>query len=171
MLKKVATILLLLCSTSASLAAPFVPAVNSDMGCTASGQVIGYWGAGIACGWDGTTPASWTPTDNSGASLTFTGVHAEWTQIGNMIFASVTLTYPTTISGSAASIAGLPVVVPNQAYAATPSTIYGGSGSVFLMLPTINTSTATILSGTGTAATNVTLSGKTITVLITYPAS
>jgi hypothetical protein len=36
---------------------------------------------------DVTGPTSWTPADNSGATLTFTGVSANYTKIGNMVFA------------------------------------------------------------------------------------
>src|SRR5229473_7313992 len=35
----------------------------------------------------------WTPADNSGATLAFTSVSANYTKLGNMVFAYVTLTY------------------------------------------------------------------------------
>ena len=51
---------------------------------------------------------TWTPIDISGASLTFTGVTANYTRIGRMVIASCTLTYPSTVNGANALIGGLP---------------------------------------------------------------
>jgi hypothetical protein len=53
---------------------------------------------------DTTAPTSWTPTDQSGAALTFTSVSANTTKIGNIVYAYGTLTYPVTASGACAKI-------------------------------------------------------------------
>ncbi|HEX4860858.1 MAG TPA: hypothetical protein VFV07_06445 [Rhizomicrobium sp.] len=118
-------------------------------------------------------PASWTPTDNSGASLSFTSVSANYTQIGNMVYAYFSLTYPSTASGSSASIAGLPVAVPNQPYAQTPAAIWASGGSnAALLVPTQNTSTAAWINhATGAALTNANLSTLTLRGLLIYPAA
>lgn len=50
----------------------------------------------------------WTPYDNSGANLTFTASDCKYTRIGNMVFLSGKITYPTTANGSSASVGGLP---------------------------------------------------------------
>lgn len=53
---------------------------------------------------------TWTPIDASGASLSFTSASGVYTQIGNMVIASCTFTYPSTANGSPAIVGGLPVV-------------------------------------------------------------
>lgn len=60
---------------------------------------------------------TWTPLDNSGAGLVFTGVNAGYTKIGNMVFAYARLTYPSTVSGATAALTGLPFAAANQTYA------------------------------------------------------
>lgn len=118
-------------------------------------------------------PTSWTPTDNSGAALSFTGVSATYTRLGNIVFADFSLTYPVTADGSNASIAGLPVAVPNQTYAGGPAacSVSGGATAVILV-PTINTSTAAFLNHASNAAVvNSALSGLTVRGMLIYPAS
>lgn len=51
---------------------------------------------------------TWTPIDSSGASLAFTGVAASYTKIGRLVVVRWELRYPTTASGLAAVIGGLP---------------------------------------------------------------
>lgn len=117
-----------------------------------------------------TSAGSYTPTDQSGAGLTFTSVSASYTQIGNMVFVYGVLTYPTTADTSAAKIS-LPITVPNQNYAQTISTtIEGGTGGTLLQT-VINTTTAAWVVAAGTAQTNVTLTGRTLHFFISYPAS
>lgn len=47
---------------------------------------------------------TWTPTDASGASLSFTSTSGSYTRIGRQIRSSFRLTYPSTASGSQAAI-------------------------------------------------------------------
>jgi hypothetical protein len=51
---------------------------------------------------------TWTPIDSSGNSLTFAGVSAYYTKIGDMVFATFTLTYPASASSFTNVIGGLP---------------------------------------------------------------
>jgi len=51
---------------------------------------------------------TWTPIDSSGNSLTFTGVSAYYTKIGDMVFATFQLTYPASASSFTNVIGGLP---------------------------------------------------------------
>jgi hypothetical protein len=62
---------------------------------------------------------TWTPTDNSGASLSFTGVSATYVKVGQMVIAWCQINYPSTASTNGASITGLPFTVAGQ-------DIYGG---------------------------------------------
>jgi hypothetical protein len=51
---------------------------------------------------------TWTPTDGSGAGLSFTGVAASYVKIGQLVTWTLELSYPATASGSSAIITGLP---------------------------------------------------------------
>ncbi len=114
-------------------------------------------------------PTTWTPTDQSGASLSFTSVSAQYVQIGNLVFAYGTLTYPSTADGTAAKIS-LPVAVPNQAYATVTSTAGIVTISGDFLKTVINSSTATFQTAAG-ATLNSTLSLKVVTFMLIYPAS
>ena len=115
-------------------------------------------------------PTAWTPVDASGASLVFTSVSAEYTVVGNIAIASTRLTYPTTADTSAASIGGLPYGVPNVGYASAPELGYVVGAAAVLILPLINTSHLGIFAlATGSAVTNVILSGKTLSFQVAWP--
>lgn len=122
------------------------------------------------------TPAgTWTPTDQSGAALTFTSVSTSYTQIGNMVFAYGRLTYPATVDGSTAKIS-LPVAVPNHLYAqGILAQGYNGSTStIVLVIPIANQSyfeIANATAGSGALFTNANLSGDQLIFFIAYPAS
>jgi len=120
-----------------------------------------------------TAAAAWVPTDLSGAGLTFTSVSGRYTRIGNMVFASAQLTFPVTADGSAIAIS-LPVAVPNLNYAQTPSilNINTGSATIYMAVPTKNTSGFSIINHTtGAAVINSGFATQTITVSIIYPAT
>jgi hypothetical protein len=51
---------------------------------------------------------TWTPTDGSGAGLTFTNVYANYTKIGRFAFFEFQVTYPSTVSGADTRINGFP---------------------------------------------------------------
>lgn len=51
---------------------------------------------------------TWTPVDNSGAGLTLSVTSASYTKIGNVVFISAFVTYPSTSNTNAANIGGLP---------------------------------------------------------------
>ena len=122
---------------------------------------------------DVTSAGSWTPADNSGASLTFAGVSANYTKIGNMVFAYVQLNYPSTTSGASASISGLPVAVPNHPYAQQCNVSYSNSTSVTGMraVAVPNTSTISLYSGAGVPVTNANMTTFQINLMCIYPAS
>lgn len=116
-------------------------------------------------------PTAWTPTDNSGASLTFSGVSATYTRIGNIVFADFSVTYPVTADGSIASFAGLPIPVPNQTYANVPCPIWANGGTLAIaMRPVASTTTTTFArQDTAAAITNANLSGLTVRGILIYP--
>ena len=119
------------------------------------------------------TPASgsWTPADNSGASLSFTNVSAGYFQIGNLVFLYGTWKYPSNSNGSGASISGLPMTVPNQTYANLPSPLLGGGAYATFAEVISNTTTMILYSTSGGQVTNASLSGVVIRLALWYPAS
>lgn len=54
------------------------------------------------------TKPSWLPTDASGAALALTINDARAVQVGRLVFASFSITWPATANGSVAKIGGLP---------------------------------------------------------------
>ena len=67
-----------------------------------------------------TGPSSWTPADNSSASLTFTSVSGTYEQCGFLVIAFYGFTYPSTSSSAATSIKGLPVASSGFNYFYSP---------------------------------------------------
>jgi len=51
---------------------------------------------------------SWTPTDASGASLSFSTAIGSYVRVGGVVIASCEVVYPATADGSSAAIGGLP---------------------------------------------------------------
>lgn len=114
---------------------------------------------------------SWTPTDNSGATLSLTSVSAAWTRIGNIIFAYGTFTYPATADGLTANISGLPFTVPNVAYAAQCSLTTKSISTLVQIVPTINATTFTFRNAAGGGLINSDLSLGEVGVMCIYPAT
>jgi len=107
---------------------------------------------------------TWTPTDTSGASLTFTNNGSTYTKIGRAVILNFEIVWPSTSNTNAVSVS-LPFnsVSGNRAglsafsNTAGESNIYiQGSGSFLLY------------NDTGTQLTNANLSGKYLIVSITY---
>ena len=66
-------------------------------------------GTGSANYLDDYEEGTWTPTDDSGASLTFTIVETgKYVKIGNIVFVNMYITFPATASTAAIAIGGLP---------------------------------------------------------------
>lgn len=121
-----------------------------------------------------TPGGGWTPSDQSGAGLTFTSVSTEYDQIGNRVFVSAEFTYPTTADGSTNKIGGLPVPVPNKGYTDLSITACGISGYGLPSTMLLNKGASTFqlqINNAGSFATNAQLSGSTIRVNFNYPAT
>lgn len=72
-----------------------------------TGAVSEYWGTAT---W-GVAQGTWTPTDGSGAGLSFSLAAGTYTKIGRQVFWQAHVVYPATASGSGAVLAGLPYSV------------------------------------------------------------
>ena len=57
---------------------------------------------------------TWTPVDESGASLTFSNVFGYYTKVGDTVMAFGRVTFPTTASALTITIGGLPFVVASN---------------------------------------------------------
>jgi len=111
---------------------------------------------------------AWTPTDASGAALTFTSVTAYYYKIGKLVFAAARLTYPVTADGSAALIGGLPFASfstggPVIFFAADVGSATGSGIAV-----TQNATTLIPLGANGAGQSNAQMSGVTMLFSITY---
>lgn len=113
-----------------------------------------------------------TPTDGSGASLTFSVAAGSYIKIGQLVVASCRVTYPSQANGSAAKVAGFP-------FAAMGAPEFGGyvaftdyaAAGVYVFV-TASTSVAQFYKSatTGTAITNGDLSLKDIRFTVVYRA-
>ena len=108
---------------------------------------------------------TWTPTDNSGAGLSFT-TSATYIKIGQMVIAWCQINYPSTANGNGAAIAGLPFTTASQ-------DVYGG----FTRYSTSQYIYATLAQGgnygslyntSGSQITNATLSSKRVDFTYVY---
>lgn len=123
-----------------------------------------------------TTPTSWTPSDGSGAGLSFTSISANYTRVGNMVFAYANFTYPSTADASNdATVSGLPVTLPNVGYGNAPcssTTLIASSGAVASAQTVQNTATFKFLNpSSGAFLKNVNLSLQTVRIVCVYPAT
>ena len=106
------------------------------------------------------TEGTWTPTDASGAGLTFIGIDATYTRIGRMFVASYQLAFPATASGANAQISGLPFTL-NAGSSSRQGTINFSpvAGVCAAMYPTAGTTNFLLIIATGGGqTTNVSMS-------------
>ena len=113
---------------------------------------------------------TWTPIDSSGAGLTLTGNTGYYTKIGNMVYARMSVTYPSTASAVGAVIS-------------TPFTAASGNnGGAFVsyltattnpMFAYVNNATAGVYLNTsgGVSVTNANMSTKRIDLLLVFAAA
>lgn len=114
----------------------------------------------------------WTPTDASGASLSFTGVAGHYTAIGNLVYASANVTYPATASGAAASIGGLPFGTASYCTNVPGGIVYtnaGLSGTIAAVLGSSSSQVNLATAGSGVAIINSALATYNVLFSIVYP--
>lgn len=118
-----------------------------------------------------TQPASWTPTDQSGAALTFTSVSATWQRIGNYIYASFTLAFPTNASGAAPVLGGLPVVAAMTSYGAVLAPLQNNAAVAVNSFGSVvpGNTLVVLTNASGVTITNAQLSAANLSGLIIYP--
>jgi hypothetical protein len=117
-------------------------------------------------------PTSWTPTDASGAELTFTGVNVSSSRVGNMVFVYGSLSYPVTANTNTAQIGGLPIAVSSGSYAYTPNGAANSTSPAvaYRCLPQGGTLSFTLTATSSSLSpTNANLSGSPLFFSFSYP--
>jgi len=110
---------------------------------------------------------TWTPTDTSGAGLTITNNFAYYTKIGNMVFASCDIQYPSTSNGSTAQFS-MPFTSTNYANAFVGFSSYTASAIYFENVT--SSSNMTISNSSYANMSNATVSGKRFIITLVYKA-
>lgn len=112
---------------------------------------------------------TWTPTDQSGAGLTFASVDGYYTKIGRQVFAHFYITYPITVDASNNAIGGLPFTAANTNAARGGSVLtYSEFNSVSSIYGPKNNTLFSVTDGVGNSRTNAVMSGRTIMGCIVY---
>lgn len=109
---------------------------------------------------------TWTPTDASGAGLTFTNVHPKYTRIGRQVTVSVFISYPSTANVSAALIGGLPFA-SNSAQQSATAIWNDASVGVYGFIDA-STSNIILRDFANTSVTNLQLSGRFLCFTFAY---
>jgi len=152
----------------ANFTAARIDAAQTFTGVQTMTNGVGFGGSTLATYTEATT---WTPSDNSGAGLTFTNVSGNcfFTRIGNMSFATFMVTFPVTADVTGAKIGGLPTSSKSTSNDVSPVSISFcdatfsvtgrvGGGSTFM----------TFYNSSGVLLTNANLSGKSIRAMAIY---
>lgn len=112
---------------------------------------------------------TWTPADASGASLSFSSVSGRYTKIGRWVSCHAKWTYPSTASGAAAGISGLPFTAANVGGCGSGNLGYSGSATnIAYIPPALNSSNATFFNSAGSNTTNAQMSGSSVVVEINF---
>ena len=130
-----------------------------------------FWrGDGTWASIESTAPTTWTPSDASGAGLSFTSVTGVYAKYNRMVIAQFRLTFPSTANGSTAAIGNLPAASWSSGAIFAPGSCQSGGTNFFVNSPFMSASTTTInFFGTnGATATNANLSLATVTCTLMY---
>jgi hypothetical protein len=129
-----------------------------------SGKGINFSGAGgdILKTYD---EGTYVPADNSGASLTFTGVSGSFTRVGRLVYFTFQITYPSTANASVAVVT-LPFPIPTSSGVSIGYTDYTAADQLYASVSANRTGVRFL--NVATELTNANLSGKTFIVSGTY---
>jgi len=111
---------------------------------------------------------TWTPTDVSGAGLTFTSASGRYTKIGNVVCLFGFVQYPATASGANASIGGLPFTCNAAISSQQGAVTYSQVATVRSIGVNASSTNTTVYTLAGGVVTNVTLSATVLYFNSTY---
>ena len=109
---------------------------------------------------------TWTPTDASGAGLSFTIISSTYTKIGRQVTCFAWITYPVTANGSVPIIGGLPYVAASL-NSGMGGTCYQSNGQM-LFARSATTSSLRFVNAANADISNASLSGATFGVQFTF---
>lgn len=109
---------------------------------------------GTACQQTYTAFTAWTPTDQSGAALTFTSISAKFAVIGSICIVEYDFTFPTTASAAATQIS-LPCTFNGVAQTGV-FPVLGNTSAIFASVGVSSATTFGFISNTLSSATQVT---------------
>jgi len=132
---------------------------TANSGSTVTSEILNDYEAG-----------TWTPTDGSGAGLTFTTVFGRYIKIGKQVTVHFRVSYPSTVSGATALFGGLPYVVESSANNYMGGVVHWTDAGMDLTLMAIDaTSTLSIRRNVDSVdPTNANLTTKTIRGTLVY---
>ena len=112
---------------------------------------------------------TFTPTDGSGAGLTFTGAEGTYIKVGGQVTCWVKLTYPTTANTTAASVQGFPFPFSgNGVERVGGPVVLTDYGEYISALGVNSVSKVQFFKTAGYGPTNASLSGKFVWFYVTY---
>lgn len=111
---------------------------------------------------------AWTPTDASGAGLVFTSVTGYYVREGRRVTANFSITFPTTASGAAAQIGGLPYTSMNRPEAGATTFSFKAASGLTTGIVRASVNKIELFSETGTAIANSALTGQNLIVSVNY---
>jgi len=111
---------------------------------------------------------TWTPADNSGAGLTFTGVTATYTKIGRLVSAQLYLTYPSTADINQAKITGLPYTSASGSGWSAGSVFTDSVSGKYAVVSQSSTNLSFFNTSDNSAASNALFSSKYVILNFTY---
>jgi hypothetical protein len=110
---------------------------------------------------------TWTPTDTSGAGLTFTNLYCNYTKISNVVTVSGQITFPSTSSSADITIGGLPFTIASNTIATGAITSTNGA-SLTTWISAASSPYIRIRNASGTLVPNSSLSTGTFSFTLTY---
>ena len=109
---------------------------------------------------------TWTPSDGSGAGLSFSTSFSTYTKVGRLVTCSAKVVYPSTASTATTRINGLPFTSSSNNHAV--STILTDSGTYFSNIVVESVAYLLPHNLAGAQLTNVNLSGKLLIFTVSY---
>jgi len=128
-------------------------------------------GTGSANKLDDYEEGTWTPSDGSGAGLTFSSASGTYTKIGRMVFVSYAVTYPATSDTTDMAIDGLPFTPHTNFRFGVAQSYTSNSVAGDAQVTTVDTDIVYRKNGTATKFVNSELSGVALRGSFSYETS
>jgi hypothetical protein len=111
---------------------------------------------------------TWTPSDGSGAGLTYTQVSGTYTKIGREVFVRGFIQFPATADGNQAIVGGLPFTTSSSLGGREGNISYVDKTTISYILSNTSATTFSCWSSAGLSVTNASMSGAFFYFSINY---